>query len=115
MLTRKIKQSSTKKSPCSNTGIYSDLNANYVNAVTNELYLSVAAHLANRVPNRQRYFDVAKRQWNWFKKVGFINEHGTINDGLTDSCENNQQPVYVPPIPVYVRKSRTDRKKKMVV
>lgn len=66
--------------------------------MTNELYLSVAAHLANRVPNRQRYFDVAKRQWSWFKNVGFINEQGTINDGLTDSCENNQQPVYVVPV-----------------
>ena len=90
-----IEQSSTRKSSCSNTGIYSDLNANYVNAVTNELYLSLAAHLANRVPDRQRYYDVANRQWNWFKTVGFINENGTINDGLTETCENNGQPVYV--------------------
>jgi hypothetical protein len=33
----------------------------YVNAITNELFLSVAAHLANRVPNKEKYVGWAQR------------------------------------------------------
>lgn len=88
-------QASTEKTRCGNAGIYTDLNAGYANAVTNELFLSVGAHLANRVPDKKRYLQQAQRQWDWFKNVGFFNENGTINDGLTDFCTNNGLPVYV--------------------
>ncbi|KAI2624140.1 glycoside hydrolase family 76 protein [Hypoxylon sp. NC1633] len=62
----------------------------YTNAIANELYLSVAASLANRVPDRKQYFlDTAITQWNWFKNSGLINGDHLINDGLTDDCKNN--------------------------
>ncbi|KAI1470645.1 glycoside hydrolase family 76 protein [Daldinia caldariorum] len=62
----------------------------YTNAIANELYLAVAASLANRIPSRKDYFlDVAKTQWDWFKKSGLINKDNLINDGLTDDCKNN--------------------------
>ncbi|KAI1776969.1 glycoside hydrolase family 76 protein [Hypoxylon cercidicola] len=62
----------------------------YTNAIANELFLSVAASLANRIPDRKDYFlDVAQTQWNWFKNSGLINGDNLINDGLTDDCKNN--------------------------
>ncbi|KAI0171785.1 glycoside hydrolase family 76 protein [Hypoxylon sp. FL1284] len=62
----------------------------YTNAIANELFLSVAASLANRIPDRKDYFlDVAMNQWNWFKNSGLINKDSLINDGLTDDCKNN--------------------------
>ncbi|KAJ6151628.1 hypothetical protein N7470_007225 [Penicillium chermesinum] len=64
--------------------------APYVNAITNELFLSVAAHLANRVPSRKAFYvDWAQKEWEWFQAQGFIGENGTINDGLLDNCQNN--------------------------
>ncbi|KAG7134107.1 putative mannan endo-1 like protein [Verticillium longisporum] len=74
-----------------NGGIYWNKERKYVNAISNELYLSVAASLANRMPNRQAYLDIAAAQWVWFKASGMINERGTINDGLDGSCRNNGQ------------------------
>ncbi|XXG98458.1 hypothetical protein Hte_004782 [Hypoxylon texense] len=62
----------------------------YTNAIANELFLSVAASLANRIPDRKDYFlDIAQTQWNWFKNSGLINGDNLINDGLTDDCKNN--------------------------
>ncbi|KAJ5244975.1 hypothetical protein N7489_005071 [Penicillium chrysogenum] len=78
---------------CSSGGIYSDYNHDYVNAITNELFLSVAAHLANRVPNKEKYVGWAQRQWKWFQASGMINDQGIINDGLTD-CKNSGQPIW---------------------
>jgi predicted alpha-1,6-mannanase (GH76 family) len=61
----------------------------YVNAIANELYLSVAAHLAARVPSSAGYLAAAKAQWAWFRASGMINADGLVNDGLTPGCENN--------------------------
>lgn len=75
-------------SPCG--GIYWSKVTPYTNAIANELYLSVAASLANRIPSRKDYFlDTAKAQWEWFKNSGLINKDNLINDGLTDDCKNN--------------------------
>nr|OQO16378.1 hypothetical protein B0A51_16439 [Rachicladosporium sp. CCFEE 5018] len=75
--------------PCG--GIWWDKAHTYVNAIANELFLDVAAHLANRVGGgmRQYYLDWAERQWNWFDASGMINSKYTINDGLTGDCKNN--------------------------
>ncbi|KAI5868452.1 glycoside hydrolase family 76 protein [Durotheca rogersii] len=71
-------------------GIYWSKVTPYTNAIANELYLAVAASLANRIPSRKDYFlDIAKTQWNWFKNSGMINKDNLINDGLTDACKNN--------------------------
>ncbi|KAI0132150.1 glycosyl hydrolase [Xylariales sp. AK1849] len=74
-------------SPCG--GIYWSKVTNYTNAIANELYLSVAASLANRMPNKQYYLDIAQTQWEWFKNSGMINSDNLINDGLDDNCKNN--------------------------
>ena len=83
---------------CSNGGIiWCQTNVNtsyYVNAIANELYLSVAAHLANRDPSNSTYLDTAKNQWDWFQKSGLINSDNTINDGLTLDCQNNGDNVW---------------------
>lgn len=76
-------------SPCG--GIYWDKQHTYTNAIANELYLAVAASLANRMPSesKQYYLDVALNQWNWFKGSGMINSENLINDGLDGNCQNN--------------------------
>ena len=52
-------------------------------AIGNELYLSVAASLANRVADQKAYYeDIATKEVDWFLNSGLINENNTINDGL---------------------------------
>ena len=79
-------------------GIWWSKDKTYKNAIANELYLSVGASLANRVPSsKQYYLGIAQNQWNWFKGSGMINSHNTINDGLTissGSCTNNGKTVW---------------------
>jgi predicted alpha-1,6-mannanase (GH76 family) len=80
---------------CSNGGIYWSWKKDYVNAIANELFLSTAAHLANRVEQRKStYLAWAKKSLDWFFASGMINSEGTINDGLTDKCENNEKTVW---------------------
>ena len=74
--------------PC-NGGVFWNKDRLYVNAITNELYLSVAASLANRLPEDVRYLEIARDQWRWFKDSGMINEDNLINDGLDGNCNNN--------------------------
>jgi predicted alpha-1,6-mannanase (GH76 family) len=77
---------------CGNGGIYWDSSRTYINAIANELFLSLAAHLANRVPsNSQYYVEWAEKEWEWFAASGMINSNYTINDGLTTACTNNGQ------------------------
>ena len=78
---------------CGNGGVWWDTTHTYINAIPNELFLSVAGHLANRVSNPDYYIDWAKREWEWFLASGMINEDNLINDGLTTSCENNGETV----------------------
>lgn len=76
--------------PCG--GVWWDRNNTYVNAIANELFLDVAAHLANRAHGQKKsyYLDWAKKEWAWFKASGMINAQNTINDGLDNvTCENN--------------------------
>ncbi|KAL2138577.1 hypothetical protein VTI28DRAFT_6584 [Corynascus sepedonium] len=75
-------------------GIWWSKAKQYKNAIANELYLSVAASLANRIPSqKQRYTQLARDQWTWFKQSGMINGDNLINDGLSinadGSCVNN--------------------------
>lgn len=70
-------------------GIWWDKDHTAVNAIANELYLSVAAHLANRESDKQQYLDIALQQWEWFQGTGMINDDNLINDGLDDNCEND--------------------------
>jgi predicted alpha-1,6-mannanase (GH76 family) len=73
-------------------GIYWNKDRKYVNAISNELYLAVAAGLANRVSDsnkRSEYLDIARAQWSWFKDSGMFADDGLINDGLDSDCKNN--------------------------
>jgi predicted alpha-1,6-mannanase (GH76 family) len=80
--------------PCKG-GIWWDKKQTYVNAIANELYLSVAAHLANRVvQNKQFYLSIAQNQWSWFQQSGMINSKSLINDGLTGACKSNNGTVW---------------------
>ncbi|KAK4202861.1 family 76 putative glycoside hydrolase [Triangularia verruculosa] len=79
-------------------GIMWNKTRKYKAAIANELYLSVAASLANRVQgSRDKYLQIAKDQWTWFQNSGLINKHNLINDGLTSAdgtCLNNKQPTW---------------------
>ena len=79
-------------------GIWWSKARTYKNAIANELFLSVAAHLANRVadPDLQaNYLYWADHEFMWFWQSGMINADNLINDGLRinpdGSCVNNGQ------------------------
>jgi predicted alpha-1,6-mannanase (GH76 family) len=65
------------------------------NAITNELFLTLAARLHLRTRSAQTpgdhegYRDWALRAWDWFSSSGLIGASGLVNDGLTPACENN--------------------------
>jgi len=80
--------------PC-NGGIWWNKGQTYVNAIANELYLSAAASLANRVPSNSTYYlSTALSQWKWFQGTGMINPDNTIGDGLDSSCHPNHGTVW---------------------
>lgn len=74
-------------------GIWWSKDRTYKNAIANELYLAVAASLANRVSTSDSYLPIAEGQWEWFYNSGMINSQNLINDGLTinadGTCTNN--------------------------
>jgi predicted alpha-1,6-mannanase (GH76 family) len=80
-------------------GIWWSKDRKYKNAIANELFLSVAAHLANRTSGaaQMQYRDWGNREWKWFRATGMINSHNLINDGLAKrsgqtagvGCRNN--------------------------
>lgn len=52
-------------------------------AIANELYLAVAASLANRVTDAGDYYrNLATTQAQWFFNSGLLNDNNTINDSL---------------------------------
>jgi predicted alpha-1,6-mannanase (GH76 family) len=76
-------------------GIWWSKDKTYKNAIANELFLSVAAHLATRSEDpaqRAQYLSWAQKEWAWFSNSGMINAQHLINDGLDlSTCKNNQQ------------------------
>lgn len=81
-------------------GIWWSKDRAYKNAIANELFFSVAAHLATRVPaDRQSYVDWAGKEWRWFGGSGMINDRHLVNDGLiidksSGTCRNNQKTIW---------------------
>lgn len=64
-------------------------------AISNQLFLAVAASLANRVQNEARkYREVAQKQVDWLLYSGMLNENNTFNDGLETSNCKLTGPVY---------------------
>lgn len=75
-------------------GIWWRKKRDYKNAIANELFLSVAAHLANRSKDpaqRSPYAAWAEREWKWFHHSGMIEEDHLISDGLTLQCRDNHK------------------------
>jgi predicted alpha-1,6-mannanase (GH76 family) len=75
-------------------GIWWSKDRKYKNAIANELFLSVAAHLAMRTRSRndrRYYLQWAQREWQWFSRTGMINPDHQINDGLDAACVNNHK------------------------
>ncbi len=77
-------------------GVYWNKTPQYKNAITNELFLVLAARLHLRTPGDTTYLNWAKQEWNWFNASGMINSQNLINDGINDTttCLNNGQPVW---------------------
>ena len=66
-------------------------------AISNELFLAVAAQLANRVEaGKEAYYaSWVWHHWNWFHAAGFINKDYNINDGLDlATCKNNNGTIW---------------------
>ncbi|HCT79332.1 MAG TPA: glycosyl hydrolase [Micromonosporaceae bacterium] len=75
-------------------GVWWDRERTYKNAVTNGLYSRLTAALHNRIPGDSAWLAKATTAWQWFTASGLINPAGLVNDGLTNTCQNNGQPVW---------------------
>ncbi len=84
-------------------GIWWNKTHTYKNAIANELFLDVAANLAERVSDpsaKTADLNWAQEEWQWFSQSGMINAQNLINDGLSisstnpSSCQNNGQTVW---------------------
>ncbi len=76
-------------------GVWWNEDRTYKNAITNELFLTIAARLHLRSPGSQRtYLDWALREHEWFIASGMIGQQQLVNDGLTPDCQNNRRPTY---------------------
>uniref|UniRef100_A0A1X7UYV4 Mannan endo-1,6-alpha-mannosidase n=2 Tax=Amphimedon queenslandica TaxID=400682 RepID=A0A1X7UYV4_AMPQE len=62
-------------------GVWWDLARSYKNAITNELFLTVAIDLY-QVKKEQDYLDEAKKAADWFIDSQMVNASSLINDGL---------------------------------
>ncbi len=82
-------------------GIWWSKDRTYKNAIANELFFSVAAHLATRT-EAPEYANWAHQEWQWFQSSGMMNSDGLVNDGLTidrtdkaaGTCRNNGKTVW---------------------
>lgn len=76
-------------------GVWWSTSMSYKNAIPNELFLTIAAKLANRTTGNASaaYLAWAQKEWTWFKASGMINAQSLINDGLNstnpNACTNN--------------------------
>ena len=80
-------------SPCG--GLWWDTTHDAVVAIANELFLTVSASLANRIPSNTTYLTWAQKEWAWFNASGMINSNYNINDGVNlTTCTNNNATVW---------------------
>ncbi len=71
-------------------GVWWNTKRSYKNAITNELFFTLAARLHQRCADTGEYLDWARREWEWFCARSLIGASGLVNDGLDDSCQNNR-------------------------
>ena len=75
-------------------GVWWNAERTYKNAVTNGLWIRLAAELHNRKPGDRLWLTRSLAAWKWFQGSGMVNAGGLVNDGLTDTCANNGQNVW---------------------
>ncbi|KAL1964547.1 hypothetical protein VTN77DRAFT_6844 [Rasamsonia byssochlamydoides] len=65
-------------------GVWWDKEKNYIASIANELYIQLAAGIANRVgpEMKQSYLDAATAGWDWFWHIGVVGTDGFIVDGV---------------------------------
>ena len=63
----------------------------YKAAIQNELFLTVAARLFERVADAT-YLEWTYKEWDWFQKSGMLNAQSLVNNGLNDACQNDGKP-----------------------
>ena len=72
-------------------GIWWDKSQTANVAISNELFFTIAAQLANRVANRAYYRQWALIMWQWFEGSGLINAQNNIDNGLDlSTCRPNE-------------------------
>jgi predicted alpha-1,6-mannanase (GH76 family) len=67
----------------------------YKNAVTNELFIALAARLALETKDsiqKEYYKGWALKEWNWFRKSNMYTDSLWISDGLNKDCTCNFSP-----------------------
>ncbi|MCX6107380.1 MAG: discoidin domain-containing protein [Proteobacteria bacterium] len=70
-------------------GVWWKKDHKYKNAITNELFLTLASRLHLRTPGDSgpgSFRDWADREWQWFQKSGMISSDRLIVDGLNEQC-----------------------------
>jgi Glycosyl hydrolase family 76 len=73
-------------------GVWWNRNRDYKNAITNELFILLAANLHDRTPGDTDYLSWATKAWAWFSQTGgMIDSSGLVDDGLTTACKSNGQ------------------------
>jgi predicted alpha-1,6-mannanase (GH76 family) len=75
-------------------GVWWSTERTYKNAVTNELFFTLAALLHQRTPGDQEYLSWALRGWEWLAARALIGPAGLVNDGLNSDCANNGGPTW---------------------
>jgi predicted alpha-1,6-mannanase (GH76 family) len=70
-------------------GLWWNTKRTYKNAITNELFITLAAQLHKRTPGDREYLSWALRGWDWLAGRALIGPNGLVNDGLRSDCGNN--------------------------
>ena len=68
-------------------GIYWKKGLPYKSAISNELFMLLAARLALRCENEIYYLNWADKEWQWFSATGMINDMPLVHDGVHENCE----------------------------
>jgi predicted alpha-1,6-mannanase (GH76 family) len=81
---------------CKAGGIWWDVPKKSISSISNELFLSTAAHLANRVGDKKKdYVNWARMEWDWFWGMGIIDNDSLAHDGLDKStCQPNGDTIF---------------------
>jgi predicted alpha-1,6-mannanase (GH76 family) len=77
-------------------GVWWDRHKTANTAISNTLFISVAAQLASHVPHRRGfYLKYAIDYWRWFEDSGLINSDFQVNDGIDlETCQGDRGPIF---------------------